>query len=64
MDISNIVQFISSVGFPIFACFALFWYMTKQREEHKVEIDKMVEAINNNTLILTKIESQMRGDDN
>ena len=52
---SEIVQVISTVGFPIFGCCALFWQMDKMNEQHKEEIQKMVDAINNNTIALTKL---------
>lgn len=31
MDANTIIQIISSLGFPIVMCGALFWYMVKQR---------------------------------
>ena len=43
---------ISTLGFPIAAYVALFWYMMKKDAEHKEEVTKMTEAINNNTLAL------------
>lgn len=48
-------QLISSYGFPIVACGAMFWYMNKQTDVHKEEITKMTEALNNNTTALTRI---------
>lgn len=56
METLNVIgQFISSYGFPIVACVAMFWYMNKEREDHKKEVDAMTEAINNNTTVLTRI---------
>ena len=50
MDVTAIAQFISNVGFPI-ACVFLLWYrMNDDAKAHKAEMDKMVEALNNNTL--------------
>jgi hypothetical protein len=34
---------------------ACFWYINKQTEQHKAEIDKMSEAVNNNTLVIQKL---------
>lgn len=31
MDVNNVASLISSVGFPIVACIALFWYIVKCR---------------------------------
>lgn len=59
-----IVQVVQSVGFPIVCCGALFWYMIKQRDAHKDEMDKMTTAINNNTQVLTQIITMLGGKDN
>ena len=46
---------VSTVGFPIVCCGACFWYINKNGEQHKQEVDKMSEAINNNTLVMQKL---------
>lgn len=57
---------ISSLGFPIGACIAMGWFVKYQtdnyrkevndmRKEHKQEIDKVTEALNNNTLVIQKL---------
>ena len=61
MDIQSIITAISTVGFPIVMCGALFWYMINQRDSHKEEISKMTEAINNNTLALQKLLDKLGG---
>lgn len=50
-----IITAISTVGFPIVMCGALFWKMDKQDKEHKEEMNKSTEAINNNTVVLQKL---------
>lgn len=55
MDMSSIVQIIGSLGFPIAACIAVFWYLMKESESHKAEVNKLSEALQNNTLALTKL---------
>lgn len=65
MDMVNaVVQIIQSVGFPIVCCGALFWYMIKQRDAHKDEMDKMTTAIKNNTQVLTQIITMLGDEDN
>lgn len=59
MDTNTIVSLIGSLGFPIVCCVALFWYMTKQGEQHKIEMDKMSEAINNNTAVMNRLIEQI-----
>lgn len=46
---------ITTVGFPIVMCAALFWKMDKQDKEHKEEMQKTAEAINNNTLVIREL---------
>lgn len=66
MDVNGIVAVISSVGFPIVACIGLGWYVKYQtdnnnkevaemRKEHIEEINKVTDALNNNTLALQKL---------
>ena len=55
MDINVITQLIGSFGFPIMVAIACFWYINKQMEQHKAEIDTMAEGVNNNTLVLQKL---------
>ena len=50
-----VITAISTVGFPIVMCGALFWKMDKQEKEHKEEMNKSTEAINNNTVVLQKL---------
>lgn len=59
MDIANILSAISSVGFPIVACIALFWNGHKQEERHLEESNKFNEAINNNTIALVKLTEKI-----
>lgn len=41
MDTQNIVDLITSVGFPIAACCAIFYMMNKEREDHNNEVDSL-----------------------
>lgn len=53
------VQLVSGLGFPIAAYIGLFWYIVKQDERHKAEMDKLAEALNNNTVAITKLSAAM-----
>lgn len=55
MGISDIVQIISTVGFPIAMCLALLWHIKDITEKHKEETEKFTVALNNNTLVLQKL---------
>ncbi len=58
----NILQAISTVGFPIALTLILLWYIYDSSNKHKEEIDKISEALNNNTLALTKLLDRMERD--
>lgn len=55
MTINDITTAISAVGFPIVMCAALFWYLVKTNQAHKDEVDRLSEALNNNTIAITKL---------
>lgn len=59
MDINTLIQLVGSLGFPIVACGALFWRMVKSGEQHKEEMSKMSEALNNNTAALVKLTEKI-----
>ena len=58
----DIVSAISSVGFPITIALLLLWYIYDSNNKHKEEIDKMSEALNNNTTAITKLLDTLGGD--
>jgi len=55
MDVQTLAQLVSSLGFPIVVAGAMFWKMNKQDDDHKEEMNKITEAVNNNTLALQKL---------
>lgn len=61
MDTSTITQIISSLGFPIACCVAMFWQNNKLTVSHKEEVSKLNEAINNNTIALNHIIDKFGG---
>lgn len=63
MDVTNLSQMIGSLGFPIVATIALFWWNMKQEERHKEEVGELSQAIANNTLALTELKEMLRKDE-
>lgn len=70
---NDIVTMITTVGFPIVACLFMGWYVKYQtdnyrsevndmQKEHKDEIQKVTEALNNNTLALQRLCDKMEKD--
>lgn len=66
MDYNVIIQAITAVGFPIVCCLLLFWYVNKREEsfdkqidalseKHEHEVAQLVEAVNNNTMVMQRL---------
>ena len=62
MDMTAVTQAVSTLGFPIVMCGAMFWYMVKEKDSHKEEMNSVTEALNNNTLILQKLCDRLDGE--
>lgn len=50
-----IVQAVSTVGFPIIIALILIYVIWKIEENHKTEMNSMITAVSNNTLVLQKL---------
>ena len=64
MDVNTIMQLVTTLGFPIVCCIALFWRMIKSDENHKEEMEKLSEALNNNTLAINKLNERLNHGEN
>lgn len=63
MDGTNVINAISTVGFPIVMCLILVYVVYKMNEQHKEEMNKMNEALNNNTLAIQHLTDMLvKGD--
>lgn len=56
-----IVTVISTVGFPIVCCGALFWKINDQDKQHKEEMGELTKVVNQNTVALTKLTDHLEG---
>lgn len=66
MDAAQIIQLISTVGFPIVCCGSLFWYVLKRDTDEKERQEKsseesiaLRETLENNTLALAKLYEKL-----
>ncbi len=70
MDTQGIITLIQSVGFPIVMCGLMAWYVkyitdknreqiTAEREAHKEEMNEVVKAINNNTIVIERLIAKL-----
>lgn len=55
MDVNTIIEAVSNLGFPIACVVALFWYLNKERESHKEEMNQITQALNANTTAIEKL---------
>ncbi len=60
MELSELGQLIGTLGFPIVACCAVFWYLQKESENHKQEMSSMRDAINANTGVIAELKMIMQ----
>lgn len=60
MDANTITTVISTLGFPIACCMALFWYMITQRKLHQEETEKLAQTIQNNTEAIITLAQLIR----
>ena len=61
MSVTDWTSIITQIGFPIAVCLICFQYIKKIQEDHKAEMDKMSEAINNNTLVMQRLLDKIGG---
>lgn len=67
---TTIIDSITTLGFPVVTSIILAWYVKYQtdlnnaataemRKEHKEEVTKMTEAVNNNTLAIQQLAERI-----
>lgn len=59
MDYATVTQLIGTLGFPIVMCLMLYYRMDKQDEQHKEEMAKITESVNNNTIAITNLTAKL-----
>lgn len=55
MEITQIIEIVSSVGFPIVMCLILIHYMKQENEKHDNEVKHLTDTINSNTKVLAEL---------
>ena len=63
MEIAELTTLLGNYAFPIVCVIAMFIMWNKEREDHKEEVSKMTEAVNNNTIVLRQILTKLGGAD-
>ena len=57
MDFSEVMQMVSTVGFPIVAAGVLMWFLS-------TKMTTLEQAVQNNTLVMQRLLDKLGGDDN
>lgn len=55
MEITEIINMISTVGFPIAMCLMLSWYVKTTNDSYRNDIKSLQQSIDNNTAVMNKI---------
>lgn len=64
MDVTMVTQLVGSLGFPIVCCGALFWYMVKEKEAHKEEMEELRKSVEANTIAINSLCQHLGGKSN
>lgn len=59
MDITAIMQAISTLGFPIVMCLVLIYYINKNDKRYDEQIFNILTSLNNNTVAFTKLSEKL-----
>ena len=57
----EVVTAISTVGFPIVMCILIFYYMEKETESHKREVDGLKEVLTDLKISITQLTDKIGG---
>lgn len=55
-NIDLIIQAISTVGFPIAMCVIMFWFLNREQQTHKEEMNDLKDVIAKNNEVLASIK--------
>lgn len=64
MDVTMVTQLIGSLGFPIVCCGALFWYLVKEKDAHKEEMEQLRKSVEANTTAINLLCQHLGGGTN
>ena len=57
----EVVTAVSMVGFPIVMCILIFYYMEKEAESHKQEVDGLKEVLTDLKISITQLTDKIGG---
>ena len=57
----DVINIITSVGFPIACCIGMAWYILKRDDKHAKEVENLRKSIDNNTKVMTELLFYLKG---
>ena len=60
MDAEALMTAVTTVGFPIVAYGAMFWYMIHLQDAHKSEMDTLRKALDENTSAINQLKELVK----
>lgn len=63
MDVNTFAQLFSNLGIPVACLCVTFYLWYTETQSHKEEMNKMTDALNNNTLILQRLLDKLGEDE-
>ena len=57
----DVINIITSVGFPIACCIGMGWYILKRDDKHAKEVENLRKSIDNNTKVMTELLFYLKG---
>lgn len=63
MDVNTFAQLFSNLGIPVACLCVTFYLWYTETQNHKEEMNKMTDAVNNNTLILQRLLDKLGEDE-
>ena len=60
---SEVIQLISTVGFPCAMCLIMCYIVYKMNDSHKQEMNELVQALNDITNALTRLEMKLNSEE-
>lgn len=61
MEVTEIINMVSTVGFPIAMCLMLSWYVKTTNDSYRNDIKSLQQSIDNNTAVMNKIIDKLEG---
>lgn len=63
MDMQSVVELVSNIGYPFAITLIMAWYIYYSEKNHREEVNKLSEVVQNNNVVLEKILTKLGEDE-